>query len=117
MYTVLLKNIRLFGYHGVYAGERLTGGPFELDIACRFAHAGMVTALEESVDYEAVYEIVKKRFETATPLLETLAAEMAALIYGAFPFLNEITISIIKLHPPIESFQGSTGVSFTTTYT
>ena len=115
-YTVLLNKVRLAGRHGVYPEERITGGQFELDIACDFIHNGVVNRLEETVDYEAVFALVKKRFDEPTPLLETLAAEMAALIRKQYSFLSGISISIIKLNPPIASFQGSTGVCFSTHY-
>lgn len=115
-YTVHLKNIRLFGRHGVYAAEQQTGGLFELDIQCRFAKEGVITQLNDTVNYEAVYHLVQKKFEQPYALLETLAGELAADVYAAYPFLTEITITILKLNPPIESFSGITGVSYTKQY-
>lgn len=117
MYTVHLKNIRLFGRHGVYAEEQVCGGMFELDIACGFRHAGIITRLEETVNYEAVYYLVKEKFGQPVALLETLAGELAAAIYSAYPFLSEISVTIMKLNPPIENFSGQTGVTFTAQYT
>ncbi|MBL7726685.1 MAG: dihydroneopterin aldolase [Dinghuibacter sp.] len=115
-YTVHLENIRLFGRHGVYAAEQQTGGMFLLNIHCGFTHGDMITQLAETVNYEAVYQMVQQIFETPRALLETLAGEMAAAIYSAYPFLHEISITIKKLNPPIASFAGTTGVTFTRQY-
>lgn len=117
MYQVHLKNIRLFGFHGVYAEENALGGMFELNITCSFQNKGVVTALEETVNYESVYFLVKEKFAAPTALLETLTAELAAAIYSAYPFLQEISVTIMKLNPPIKNFSGQTGVTFTAQYT
>jgi 7,8-dihydroneopterin aldolase/epimerase/oxygenase len=116
MYTVHLKKIKLFGRHGVHAAEQVVGGLFELDIDCSFQHEEIVTALNETVNYEALYRLVKKRFDQPYALLESLAAELAEDIYEAHPFLTGISVSIFKLNPPIESFSGQTGVTFTAQY-
>lgn len=116
MYTIHLKDIRLHGRHGLFPGEQLAGGMFTLNIDCRFTHKGTITQLEETVDYESVYRLVQKQFETPYPLLETLAAELAAAIYQGFPFLQEISVNIIKEKPPIAGLNGSTGVTFTAQY-
>jgi 7,8-dihydroneopterin aldolase/epimerase/oxygenase len=116
VYTVHLKNIKLFGRHGVYAAEQAVGGMFELSIDCGFQHKDIVTTLNETVNYEALYRLVKKKFEQPYPLLETLAAELAEDIYEASPFLVNISISIYKLQPPIEALSGQTGVTFSAQY-
>lgn len=116
MYTIHLKNVQLYGKHGLFPGEQLTGGMFTLNIDCRFEHASTVTQLEETVDYESVYQLVRKKFEEPYALLETLAAELAAEIYKGFPFLSEISVNIIKQKPPIGALNGSTGVTFTKQY-
>ena len=47
----------------------------------------------------------------ATHLLETVASEIALAILAQFSLAETVTIAIKKLHPPIPTFQGSTGVS------
>lgn len=116
MYTIHLKDVQLYGRHGLFPGEQLTGGMFTLNIDCRFEHTGTVTQLEETVDYDAVFRLVRQRFEQPYALLETLAAELAEAIYKTFPFLLEISVNIIKQKPPIAGLNGSTGVTLTRKY-
>jgi dihydroneopterin aldolase len=45
-------------------------------------------------------------------LLETLATEVASEIFAKFSNVEEVVISIFKLHPPIINFPGSVGVTY-----
>jgi 7,8-dihydroneopterin aldolase/epimerase/oxygenase len=112
MYTIHLKNIQLHGYHGVYEAEQQTGGLFEVNISCRVVRSSSIEALDDTINYEQLFGIVKKHFETAYPLLETLAFDMAAAIRTAYPQVAAIHIFIDKCNPPIAGLQGRVGVSY-----
>lgn len=72
--------------------------------------------LEETIDYSSVYKIVERRMKQPTPLLETIATELAAEIKQAFVVTKEITVRIKKVNPPIVSFRGSVAVEFNKKY-
>jgi dihydroneopterin aldolase len=72
-----------------------------------------VKHLSDSIDYVSVYELVKKRMDKPTPLLETVVTEIAQSILAEFQLASKIFISIDKLCPPIHNFEGKVGVSFT----
>jgi dihydroneopterin aldolase len=65
------------------------------------------------LDYVAVYDLVKARMDEPTPLLETIVIDVAQQILAQFSIVEEVQISIKKLHPPIPQFRGSVGVSYT----
>ena len=68
--------------------------------------------LTDTVDYIAVYELVKKRMAIPTPLLETVVTDIAQKILAQFSLAEEVFISIRKMYPPVSKIQGSVGVSF-----
>lgn len=116
MLSIHLHKIRLFAYHGIHAEEKILGNSFELDLTIRYQPEKLpVQHLSESIDYVAVYDLVKKRMTIATPLLETVVTEMAISILKTFALAEEVEITIRKTHPPIAQIEGSVGVSFAIT--
>jgi 7,8-dihydroneopterin aldolase/epimerase/oxygenase len=113
MYTIHLKNIRLHGFHGLYPQEKLTGNDFEINISCRLAdEMAYISHIEETINYETVFNILQKRFAQRCDLLETLAADVAEAVKAQYPLLKSISISIDKCNAPIAGMQGRVGVTF-----
>ena len=111
---IRLEKIRLYGYHGLHTGEEILGGEFEVNLTVHYSPVELpVQNLSDTVDYTALYELVKTRMQKPALLLETLVTEIAAEILAKFSLVEEVNISIYKLHPPIPHFQGSVGVAFT----
>ncbi len=114
MLQIHLKNVQFFAYHGIFSEERKLGNFFELNIDIWVQPITLpVLHMKESIDYVAVYELVKKRMQIATPLLETVVTEIAQSILAQFSLANKVSISIDKVRPPIVQFDGKVGVSFT----
>src|SRR4051812_16173395 len=99
---IQLDKIKLFGYHGLHAGEEIIGGEFEVTLVARYIPPQIViNKIEETIDYTALLNIVRKRMEKPAHLLETLATEIAGEIIAKFAIVTEVAISVHKLHPPI----------------
>lgn len=109
-----LKNIRFFSYHGIFEEERILGNNFIVNITVDVVVETLpVLHMKQSIDYVAIYELVAQRMAKATPLLETVATEIAQTILARYSLAIKVEISIDKITPPIPSFVGSVGVSFT----
>jgi 7,8-dihydroneopterin aldolase/epimerase/oxygenase len=112
MLSIHLHKVIIHAYHGVYAEEKVLGNDFLVDVSVNYHPSKYpVTTIENTIDYVALYDLVKKRMSIATPLLETVASEIALEILAQFSLSVTVNIAIKKLHPPIPAFQGSTGVS------
>jgi 7,8-dihydroneopterin aldolase/epimerase/oxygenase len=113
MLFIHLHNLRFYAFHGVHDEEKILGGDYEVNVSVGFKpSAGVVHDLDETLDYTAIYEVVKQRMANPTPLLETIAMEISAAIQEKYPSVAKISISVKKLYPPINNFEGSVGVSF-----
>ena len=113
MLEIHLKDIKLYCYHGIDEGEEVLGGDYLVNLTVTYSPTTTpVYLLEESIDYSILYSLVQQRMATPTGLLETLATEITSEIIAKFPIVNEVAISIYKLHPPIKAFEGSVGVTF-----
>jgi dihydroneopterin aldolase len=113
MLSIHLNNLLFHSYHGLYEEESVLGNDFKVDITVWHQPARIpVRTLHETINYVTVYELVKKRMETPTLLLETLATTIAQEILATFKQAEKVNISIDKLQPPIRDFHGSVGVEF-----
>ncbi|CAN5133354.1 dihydroneopterin aldolase [soil metagenome] len=111
MTTIVLSELRFYSYHGVHQEERITGTDFIVSAQVRFdENSQLIKELHQTINYVTVFEIIRKRMEVSTMLLETIAMETANDIYNLFPFVNYIKVSIAKQHPPVESLKGDVGV-------
>jgi dihydroneopterin aldolase len=111
--TIHLHNLCFKAYHGLYKEEQLLGNDFEVNISINHLPSNeKIVSIEQTINYVAVYELVKQRMQQPTPLLETLAQEICEAILNKFPLAMQVHFSIKKLNPPIVNFQGSVGISF-----
>lgn len=112
MITIQLNNLHFFSFHGVHEEEKVLGNNFVLQASISFDESEKVTALDHTINYVSVYQIIKKRMETPTALLETLAQDLAELIYAFDSRIKSISISIEKKNAPIANIEGSVSVHY-----
>ncbi|MBS1730171.1 MAG: dihydroneopterin aldolase [Bacteroidetes bacterium] len=112
MLFVHLSNLHFYASHGFYEEEKVMGASFEVNVRVGFQpNKFPILHLTETIDYSAVYELVKKVMQHAQPLLETVAGTMAVQIFEQFSLAEQVHIHIVKLNPPILEFMGESGVS------
>ena len=99
---ITLKNMHFYGHHGVEAAERNLGGRFSFDIELvrDVTRAGETDDLHETVDYQAVYDLVAEIQRRGFHLLEALALNIARGILGAFD-VDEVTVRARKQSVPL----------------
>ena len=113
MLYVHLHNLRFHAYHGLFDEEKIIGNEYEVNLSVGIQDVSIpVTHIDETIDYTLLYQLVKERMSQPTPLLETIATELSLLIRSKSPLVTKISISIKKLYPPVNSFEGAVGVSF-----
>ena len=100
---VRLTNMIFYGHHGVGEAEREVGGRFSIDVemVLDLRAAGAGDDLEKTVDYAAVYDLVR-RIESHRNyrLLEALAERIAGGVLAGFP-VDEVTVRVRKNSVPI----------------
>jgi dihydroneopterin aldolase len=112
MFTINLHKLAFFAHHGLHDEEAITGTGFEIDVSVQFDALGKITSIHQTINYAAVYDIIKKHMIHPVALLETLAQHITEDIYLLDNRIRVINISINKLHPPIKNFVGTVGVSY-----
>jgi dihydroneopterin aldolase len=110
--TIEILNARFHAYHGYYEEEKNAGNEFEVDARVIIDPSGILTGINETVNYVTLFEIIEKEMQEPRELLETLVMEMAGKVHNAFPAIQKVTISITKLNPPIYGFSGKVRVLY-----
>ena len=84
---VSLNQIRVFARHGVLDQERLTGGEFVVSVVVKtdFSKALITDAVDDTVNYAALLDIVRAEMAIPSRLLEHVAGRIAAKVCESFP--------------------------------
>ena len=104
MDIIKLTRMAFFGYHGDEPEETKLGQRFYIDVEMRLdlSKVGETDALEDSVNYVAVYQLVKSRAEGGPyKLLERLAGVINHDIIDQFPLVEEVVTTVHKPGSPI----------------
>lgn len=113
MMNIHLHNLFFHSFHGLYDEEKILGNDYKVDLSVSFLPKQIpVQHINETLDYTELFSMIKKRMAIPTPLLETLATQIAMEIQSKYAEVTKISISIKKLYPPVNNFEGSVGVSF-----
>lgn len=112
MLSVQLYDLSFYAFHGVYKGETKVGNNYKVDLTVNYDEKKIkMDSLRSIINYEELYEIVKKRMAIPSLLLEEVAEAIILKIRHQYSIVKEIHISIFKLQPPIENFQGRVGIT------
>ena len=111
-YTISLRNIVVFGFHGVHLEEKTLGQRFEIDLEYRLANPPLPWIDEESatVSYVDAYDIVSRvSAEKSFNLIETLANRIIEEMRSRFS-IDLIVVRIRKPSVPIQGILDHAGV-------
>lgn len=105
MDQITIRNMEIFGYHGVFEEEAFLGQKFivtaKLFLSVR--QAGKTDDLKKSLDYGEACGLIKKLVETERyMLIESLAEEIAEQLLLSFPILCEVEITVKKPWAPVQ---------------
>src|SRR4051794_17038405 len=93
------------GVHGVLPEEQIRAQPFEVDVelSVDVSAAGSSDNLDETVDYGAVCDAVRRVVASESyRLLERLASRIAE-ICRSDPRVVGVVVEVRKLHPPVNA--------------
>ena len=104
---IALLGAEFRGRHGVLPEERALGQIFvvDLELLGDFSRAASSDALEDAVDYSAVYDRMRAVVEgPPLHLLEAVADRVCAAVFPVSERIDEITVRIKKPLVPLSGF-------------
>ena len=99
-----LRGLTFFAYHGVLSEERQEGNTFVVDLVldADIARAVCTDELEDTVNYAAAYEVVKREMLVPSLLLEHVCGRIASALLETVSLLSRVQVCVVKKNPPIE---------------
>jgi 7,8-dihydroneopterin aldolase/epimerase/oxygenase len=110
-----LRGIRAVGICGALPEERERAQPFEidLDVYADLARAGVSDDLADTVDYGDLSMVVQAIVtETRFVLIERMAQVIADAVLAA-DLVDQVTVTVRKLRPPVPVQLDTAGVTIT----
>tara|TARA_B110000438_G_C15778904_1_gene635404 strand:+ start:1419 stop:1763 length:345 start_codon:yes stop_codon:yes gene_type:complete len=92
-----------YGYHGVYDFEKENGANFEIDLELTVPlnKPSKSDNIEDTINYEDIYELVKKSFGSKSYfLLEKLADSISQSIFKEHR-VDKLIIRVRKINAPL----------------
>ena len=110
-----INRMECYARHGVLPLENKVGAPFRVSLTLFVPDAACAGALrddrlEDTVNYAEVTALVRHEMALPSQLIEHVAERIASAVLKEFRKVNEVTVKIEKLSPPIAGFSAE-GVS------
>ena len=102
---ICLHEVRFYAFHGVMPQERSVGGEFLVSVKVGYPleKAMISDGVADTLNYAALYELVKKEMMQPSSLLEHVMGRIVETIEKAFPEVTSVEVKIKKVNPPMGS--------------
>ena len=102
---ICLHEVRFYAFHGVMPQERSVGGEFLVSVKVGYPleKAMISDDVADTLNYAALYELVKKEMMQPSSLLEHVMGRIVEAIEKAFPEVASVEVKIKKVNPPMGS--------------
>ena len=103
MGLIEIEGMEFYAYHGHYKEEQIVGNRFLLDLQihadCR--KAAETDNINDAVNYQTAYKIIKQQMNIKSFLLENIADRILNSLYENLSDIEKITIKVTKMNPPM----------------
>ncbi len=103
MGIIELEDMQFHARHGHFEEEQVVGNTFLVNVFiktdCR--RAADSDNLEDALDYQKVYRLVKKEMEQPSHLLEHVVNRIMDTLTLTFPEIITLRVKLSKMNPPL----------------
>jgi dihydroneopterin aldolase len=103
MGLIEIEGMEFYAYHGHFEQEQVVGNKFLLNVSIETncTLAGKTDHLNDALDYQKVYTLIKEEMEVKSYLLENICSRILDRLYSEFNCIQKATIKVSKLNPPM----------------
>jgi dihydroneopterin aldolase len=100
---IRIERLRVRAFHGVLPQERQVGGDFvvTLRIGYPWQRAMESDDVSDTLDYAAVYRLVRCEMAVPSQLLEHVAGRIVQALLQQYPQITSIDLWLTKVTPPM----------------
>jgi len=103
MGIIEIEGMHFYAFHGHFESEQKVGNEFILNLKLETdcGPASISDSLNDALNYQTAYEIVKQEMNVPSHLLENVAKRILDSLYDSFHTLKKAKIKISKMNPPM----------------
>ncbi len=103
MGIIEIEGMEFYAYHGHFKQEQVVGNKFlvNISIETNCTKAGISDNLTDALDYQKVYNLIKKEMDQKSFLLENICSRVLDKLYKEFENIEKATIKVSKINPPM----------------
>ena len=103
MTKITLENMEFHAFHGCLEFEKQLGNTFivSLSMVLNTSGAGKTDNLDDTLNYQYVYDVVKREMEVPSKLIEHAGQRILDSVFDNFPQISVLTVKLSKLNPPL----------------
>lgn len=112
MALISIEKMEFYAYHGCFEEEQKIGTWFNVDLSLEVdtSKAEKSDNIEDTVNYQAVYQVVKEQMMIPSHLLENVARRILDAISKSFPAVSYAWVKVKKMNPPLGGVMESVSV-------
>lgn len=103
MSEIILENMEFHAFHGCMEHERNIGNTFLVTVKINIdtIQAGISDNLEDTLNYQLIYDVIRTQMEIRSNLIEHLARRIVDAVMEQFEQIKSIKLKLTKLNPPL----------------
>lgn len=103
MSKITLENMEFHAYHGCLEHEKQLGNTFQVTLAMELdtTLAGQTDELDDTLNYQAVYDVVKAEMAIPSKLIEHVGQRILDSVFNQFPQIQQLDVKLSKHNPPL----------------
>jgi dihydroneopterin aldolase len=112
MGLIRIEQMEFYSFHGCFEEERIVGNRFivDLEMETGMSRACETDRIDDALNYQTAYDLVKAAMKTNSYLLEHIAGRILDALFQNFPELERASVKVAKMNPPMGGKIGSVSV-------
>lgn len=98
-----IENMEFYGYHGCFEEEAIVGNKFMVNLTIEMNPVvpAKTDSINDAVNYQLAYNIVKREVAIRSHLLEHVGGRIIEAIYKELEGVQKVAVKVSKINPPM----------------
>ena len=103
MGLIHIENMEFYAYHGHFKEEQIVGNRFLVDLSIEtdMQMPAKSDDLNDALNYQMAYNVVKEEMQEKSHLLEHIAGRILDGLYDNFDTIKRAEVKVSKMNPPM----------------
>lgn len=98
-----IENMEFYAYHGCFEEEAIVGNKFLVNLTIEMSPdvPAQTDSINDAVNYQLAYNIVKREMAIRSHLLEHVGGRIVDALYKELTGIQKVAVKVSKMNPPM----------------